>query len=193
MIGQITVELVFILACRTAYGVTVVETNYAKNGCCILDKLTKLWTKLKERRTEVPFERLLSNPHVNMIMTIDDRKVVFESLQALFLSLIHKHLICSHEVEQWYINALGLVTDEETAVELCTASCSLVLAYHEARKRNGGSEDESHKTVHQAEFTLLLAALIQRFSHNSSVSSLLSECVKNNSGVIVISDNSPIN
>lgn len=56
-----------------------------------------------------------------------------------------------------------------------------------------GSEDESHKTVHQAEFTLLLAALIQRFSHNSSVSSLLSECVKNNSGVIVISDDSAIN
>ena len=56
-----------------------------------------------------------------------------------------------------------------------------------------GSEEESHKTVNQAGFSRLLAALIQRFPHNSSVSSLLSECVKNNSGVIVISDNSPIN
>ena len=56
-----------------------------------------------------------------------------------------------------------------------------------------GSEDESHKTVHQAEFSLLLAALIQRFPHNSSVSSLLSECVKNNPGVIVISDDSAVN
>ena len=35
------------VVCRMAYGVTVVETNYAKNRCGILDKLTKLWTKLK--------------------------------------------------------------------------------------------------------------------------------------------------
>lgn len=38
--------------------------------------------------------------------------MVFEALQALFLSLMRKHLIYSHEVEQWYISALGLVTDE---------------------------------------------------------------------------------
>lgn len=55
-----------------------------------------------------------------------------------------------------------------------------------------GSEDESNKTAHQAEFSLLLAALIQRscVPHNPSVSFLLSECVKNNTGVIVISDDS---
>lgn len=40
--------------------------------------------------------------------------MVFEALQALFLSLIRKHLLYSHEVEQWYISALGLVTDEVT-------------------------------------------------------------------------------
>ena len=37
-------------------------------------------------------------------------QVVFAALQALFLSLIRKHLIYSHEVEQWYIGALGLIT-----------------------------------------------------------------------------------
>ena len=31
---------------------------------------------------------------------------------------------------------------KETAVELCTASCSLVLAYHEARKRNGKMDEK---------------------------------------------------
>ena len=56
-----------------------------------------------------------------------------------------------------------------------------------------GSKDESRKTVHQAEFSLLLAELTQRFPHNSSVSSLLAECVKNNRGVIIISDGSTIN
>jgi len=192
LIGQITVELVFILMCRTAYGVTFVETNCAKNSYGILDKLIELWTKLKERRIEVPFERLFSNPHVNLIMTVDNRKVIFEALQALFLSLIHKHLIYTHEIEQWYISALELVTDEEAAVEICAASCSLVLAYHEARKRNG-SKDESRKTLHQTEFSLLLAALMQRFPHNTAVSSLLAECVKNSPGVIVISDDSAIN
>ena len=30
---------------------------------------------LVERHIEVPFERLLSNPHVNLIMAIDNRKV----------------------------------------------------------------------------------------------------------------------
>ena len=31
---------------------------------------------------------------------------------------------------------------KETAVEICAASCSLVLAYHETRKRNGKMYDE---------------------------------------------------
>ena len=35
------------IVCRTAYGVTFVETNCAKNSGGVLDKLTKLWTKLK--------------------------------------------------------------------------------------------------------------------------------------------------
>lgn len=77
LMGQITVELAFILGifpenatpcssqlqtvaitiidsiflsfivCRTAYGVTFVETNCVKNSGGVLDKLTKLWTKLK--------------------------------------------------------------------------------------------------------------------------------------------------
>jgi len=112
----------------------------------------------------------------------------------LFLSLVRKQLIFAHEVEQWYISALGFVTDEETAVEFCKASCSLVLAYHEAQKGNVyGPKDESRKTVHQADFSLLLAALIQRFPHNTSVSSLLAECVKNRPGVIVVSHDSTIN
>ena len=39
-------------------------------------------------------------------------QVVFEALQALFLSLVRKHLIYTHEVEEWYISVLGLITDE---------------------------------------------------------------------------------
>ena len=31
---------------------------------------------------------------------------------------------------------------KETAVELCIACCSLVLAYHEARKRNGKMDEK---------------------------------------------------
>lgn len=35
------------IVCRTAYGVTFVETNCAKDSGGVLDKLVKLWTKLK--------------------------------------------------------------------------------------------------------------------------------------------------
>ena len=41
-------------------------------------------------------------------------QVVFEALQALFLSLICQHLIYFHEAEQWYISAPELITDEVT-------------------------------------------------------------------------------
>ena len=54
----------------------------------------------------------------------------------LFISL-YKALGCSSRVNMhWYFDL------KETAVELCTASCSLVLAYHEARKRNGKMDEE---------------------------------------------------
>ena len=39
-------------------------------------------------------------------------QVIFEVLQALFLTLIRKQLAYVYEVEQWYINALGCVLDE---------------------------------------------------------------------------------
>lgn len=46
-------------------------------------------------------------------------QVIFEALQALFLSLVRRHLIYSHEVEQWYVSALGLVTDEVRYFQEC--------------------------------------------------------------------------
>ena len=49
---------------------------------------------------------------VNNIKIAQFTQVIFEALQAFFLSLINKHLIYTLEVEQWHISALGLVTNE---------------------------------------------------------------------------------
>ncbi|KAJ7352995.1 hypothetical protein OS493_032935, partial [Desmophyllum pertusum] len=143
------------------------------------------------RQMAIPFARLLSIPHVNLIMTMENRQIVWEALQVLYLTLIRKQLVYTYEVEQWYISVLGSVTDEETAVEIAKASCSVMLAYHQARIEKG-SQDGIHKTAHQAEFSLLLSVLTQRFSHNTSVSSLLTECFRSYPRVIIMSDDSPV-
>lgn len=182
LIGQITVELVFILACRSANGVNFVT----KNSCGVFDNLCILWTKLKERHVVVPFAGLLSIPRVNLIISLENKSVVWESLQDLFLTLMDKQLVRGYEVEQWYIGALGSVTDEETSVEIGKASCCLMLAYHE-RRRQKDSQDETRRTVHQCQFSLLLSVLNQKFSDNAAVSTLLKDCIKDNSGVILMS------
>ncbi|KAL9952207.1 hypothetical protein ACROYT_G039422 [Oculina patagonica] len=81
---------------------------------------------------------------------------------------------------------------KETAVEIGKSSCSVVLAYHESRKEND-SKDGSCSTAHQAEFSLLLSALAQRFSDNTTVSSLLADCIGRNPGVILMSHDSAVN
>ena len=58
---------------------------------------------------------------------------------------------------------------------------------------NLDSQDETSGTVHQAEFSLLLAVLSQKFSDNASVSCLLRDCIKNNNpGAIVMSHDSAV-
>lgn len=39
-------------------------------------------------------------------------QILFEAVQALFLTLIRKKLVYVYEVEQWYMSALECVTDE---------------------------------------------------------------------------------
>lgn len=54
------------------------------------------------------------------------------------------------------------------------------------------SQDETRRTVHQSEFSLLLSVLNQKFSDNAVLSSLLRDCIKNNSGVILMSELSTV-
>ncbi|XP_066025985.1 uncharacterized protein [Pocillopora verrucosa] len=105
-------------------------------------------------------------------MSLENKRVVWDSLQDLFLTLMNKQLVRGYEVEQCYIGALGSVTDEETSVEIGRASCSLMLAYHEG-SRPTDSQDETRRAVHQSQFALLLSVLTQKFSDNAVLSSLL--------------------
>lgn len=54
------------------------------------------------------------------------------------------------------------------------------------------SQDETRRTVHQSQFSLLLSVLNQKFSDNAALSSLLRDCIKNNSGVILMSELSAV-
>ena len=54
------------------------------------------------------------------------------------------------------------------------------------------SQDETRRAVHQSEFSLLLSVLNQKFSDNAVLSSLLRDCIKNNSGVILMSELSAV-
>ena len=64
------------------------------------------------------------------IRIVQFTQVVFEALQALFLSLICKHLIYSREVEQWYISALGLITNEVRYFQECSKYLSRGVTSH---------------------------------------------------------------
>ena len=54
------------------------------------------------------------------------------------------------------------------------------------------SQDETRRTVHQSQFSLLLSVLNQKFSDNAALSSLLRDYIKNNSGVILMSELSAV-
>ena len=53
-------------------------------------------------------------------------------------------------------------------------------------------QDDTRRTVHQSQFSLLLSVLNQKFSDNAALSSLLRGCIKNDSGVILMSELSAV-
>ena len=56
----------------------------------------------------------------------------------------------------------------------------------------GLSNDGPSNTAHSAEFSLLLSVLNQRFSHGSSLSPMLIDCIKNVPGVTVMPSDSDV-
>ncbi|XP_073249807.1 codanin-1-like [Porites lutea] len=190
LIGQITVELAFILVCRTAHEVKLTTMNCTKDRYEIIDKLAKLWTLLKDKHLPVPFDRLLSMAHVNLVMSMEKKQVVWESFQMLFLILIRHRLVSVYEVEQWYIGALGRVRDEENAVEVGKACCSLVSTYQEMKNKLDSSDNGLSKATHPADFAVLISVLKQRFPHNISLLIELTDYINNSAGHMVISTDS---
>ncbi|XP_068691714.1 codanin-1-like [Montipora foliosa] len=185
LIGQVTVELAFILVCRTSCGVELLNSNCLGKDRGILDKLTKLWRRLKAQQVPAPLSGLLSAPHVRLIMAMKGSQVIWKSLEALIIVLLREQVICVHEIEQCYMSALENARDEEGAVEIGKACCSLVQAYHDTTKTLDAG-NAALKTDQLTDFSLLLAILNQRFTDNVVLTAVISNSIKEVARVIEI-------
>lgn len=185
LIGQVTVELAFILVCRTSCGIEFLNSNSLGKDRGILDKLTKLWRRLKAQQVPVPLSGLLSASHVRLIMAMKGSQVIWKSLEALVIVLLREQVICVHEIEQCYMFALENARDEEGAVEIGKACCSLVQAYHNTTKTLDAG-NAALKTDQLTDFSLLLSILNQRFTDNVVLTAVISNCIKEVAGVIEI-------
>ncbi|XP_029207694.2 codanin-1-like isoform X1 [Acropora millepora] len=183
LIGQISVELAYILVCRSSYGALLLSTE---KDCKILENLSVLWSCLKAAQVPAPLSKLLSASHSHLIMTIEGRQVVWRSLETLFVVLLRKKLIGILEVGEYYVDALEKARDEEAAVEIGQACFSLIQAYHHNTRKLLGDEDKVQKTLHLPEFPLLLSSLYQRFAENLVLAPVIEDFIKDVDGVIAV-------